>query len=170
MHIRETPFLVSSPEEFNTIDMVDDVGNYVKGISLQEAIEKSFSLNLDLVCFIDQGEDRNAFCKIIDFGKWKYNSHKKNKRKKDPATKEIRFSQSIDFNDVAHKIKHAKELIINNHELVFTIRINKRKPPSRAVEKMNEILLMCQEFSSHSDVKIDGSIISCKLKKKIKGD
>ena len=168
MDVRETPFLVSRSEEFidNTIDIVDDLGVYIKDISLEKAMEKSFNLNLDLVCFIDEKENSNAFCKIIDFGKWKYNYHKKNKNKKEATTKEIRFSQSIDINDIKHKLKHAKELIENKHELIFTIRRNKRKPASQSVEKMKNILLMCDDFASASEIKVDGSVVSCKLKRK----
>lgn len=164
MEEKELPFLVLGDESFESINLVDERGQYTEGVYVKNAIEKAFQSNLDLVCFMHQREDSNALCKIIDFGKWRYNGNKRKVKKKE-VTKEIRFSQLIEPNDISHKLKHAREFIKNGLEIIFTMRLRRRQSREKAFSKMKEILDSCSDFSSFSEIKSEGNVLSSRLTK-----
>ena len=80
----------------------------------EDAVEKSKIQGLDVVCFKDQTEKELAFCKMIDYGKWKYSEDKKKKKQNKEhkkTTKEIRISLGISDHDLEHKVKQAKDFL-----------------------------------------------------------
>jgi len=98
---------------------MDSSGVYHDSIRTRAAIEMAQESNLDLVCFNTATERDLPFCKILNFGKWKYNQDKKKKQNKDSKkTKEIRISVDISDNDLGHKIKQAKEFLAGGDDVV----------------------------------------------------
>jgi len=82
-------------------------------ISTDEALSRAAAVNLDLV-EIAPGADPPV-CKIMDFGKYKYELSKKEKisRKKQVVihVKEIRFRPKIEAHDYDFKVKHARKFL-----------------------------------------------------------
>ena len=81
--------------------------------SIEEALSLADSYNLDLVEISPNADP--PVCKVIDYGKYKYEQQKKEKeqRKKthNVALKEIRFRPRTDTHDFEFKTKHARQFL-----------------------------------------------------------
>ncbi len=96
----------------DTVRVVDPEGNH--GIySLEDALALADTRGLDLVEISPNADP--PVCKIIDYGKYRYELQKKEKeaRKKSHtiALKEIRFRPHTDTHDFDFKTKHAREFL-----------------------------------------------------------
>lgn len=96
----------------DTVRVVDPEGNH--GIyALQDALDLAETRGLDLVEISPNADP--PVCKIIDYGKYRYELQKKEKeaRKKSHtiALKEIRFRPHTDTHDFDFKTKHAREFL-----------------------------------------------------------
>lgn len=169
MDVKE-PFVVKSAQ-FSTTRLVDDIGKFYQSISINEALTKAKHSNLDLVCFNEPEDNKLALCKIIDFGKWKYNfdkSKKKVEKGQQHETKELWFSPSISSHDIEHKVRQIKKNIEEGHNVVINMQIktsmNRHIAPVH--EKINEILSICNEFSKEISRKQTDNRILITLSKK----
>jgi translation initiation factor IF-3 len=163
------PFLVVNSKRFEILDLVDENNEFFRETKTTEAIKKANEAKLDLVCFAEGGSNQNPLCKILDFGRWKYQNDKKKKKNQKSSKhemKEIRFSPAIEDNDIDHKLKHAKEFIDQGHELNFTMRLRRRVSRDVAKERMDAILEKCSDFAAVTNRKNDARFISVKLAKK----
>jgi len=70
-------------------------------------------------------------CKIMDFGKFKYEEKKKAQAAKrnqvNQELKELTFRPNTDDNDLAHKVEQAKEFLTEGNKVKFTIRFRGRE-------------------------------------------
>lgn len=68
-------------------------------------------------------------CKILDYGKFKYeqNKTKKTQTKKTQTLKEIRMQPKISDHDLKFKTKHIQEFLIAGHKVKVTIRFKGRE-------------------------------------------
>ncbi|MEM8486631.1 MAG: translation initiation factor IF-3 [Bacteroidota bacterium] len=94
------------------VRVVDPGGKH--GIyTLEEALALAEGYDLDLVEISPNAEP--PVCKIIDYGKYKYEQQKKDKeaRKKTQTVslKEIRFRPRTDTHDFEFKVKHARQFL-----------------------------------------------------------
>ena len=88
--------------------------------------------------------------KMIDYGKYQYQKSKDDKEKrktqKPKELKEIKLNYAIGDNDLALKIKKAKEFLADKDNVKFSIKLKGREKiyASKAVEKLvgikNELL------------------------------
>jgi translation initiation factor IF-3 len=85
-----------------------------------EALERADDAGLDLVEVAPQA--RPPVCKIIDYGRFKYEQKKKQTRSKSASSvlKEIRIRPKIDTNDLRIKIRKAKEFLEAGHKVQVT--------------------------------------------------
>lgn len=109
----------------------------------REALKLAQEQGLDLVEI-----NPKAFppvCKIIDFGKFKYEEKKKvaesKKNQKNSELKEITFRPTTDENDLKHKLESAKQFLSDGNKVKFTIRFRGREitHPEVAKEKLDWI-------------------------------
>jgi len=163
------PFVVNDERNFSILDLVDENNDFHKEVKTTDAIERSMQVGLDLVCFSGETKNHNPLCKILDYGRWKYQKEKKNKKlqkEQKHETKEIRFSPNINDHDVEHKVKHAQEFIESGHEVDFTMKLRRRANKNLAKNRMQEIVERCKSFSIVKSEKYDFNFISVKLSKK----
>jgi translation initiation factor IF-3 len=85
-----------------------------------EALQRADDAGLDLVEVAPQA--RPPVCKIIDYGRFKYEQKKKQTRSKSASSvlKEIRIRPKIDTNDLRIKIRKAKEFLEAGHKVQVT--------------------------------------------------
>jgi len=85
-----------------------------------EALKRAEDAGLDLVEVAPQA--RPPVCKIIDYGRFKYEQKKKQTRSKSASSvlKEIRIRPKIDTNDLQIKIRKAREFIEAGHKVQVT--------------------------------------------------
>lgn len=70
-------------------------------------------------------------CKIMDYGKYKYEEKKKAQAAKKNQTiqelKELTFRPNTDENDLKHKVSQAKEFLADGDRVKFTVRFRGRE-------------------------------------------
>ncbi len=122
---------------------IGDDGTQYGIISSKEAIQIAKEQGLDLVLIAPNGKP--PVCKIMDYGKFKYQQEKKKKeaRKKQKIieVKEIKLSVKIAQNDVNYKIKHAREFIQSGKHVKFRVFLRGREMqnPEGGVEVLERV-------------------------------
>lgn len=111
------------------VKVIDSDGSQLGVIDTREAIAKAEEQSMDLV-EVD-GRSRPPVCKIMDYGKHKYEQAKKAResKKSRPSneTKEIKFGPKIGQHDLNFKIKHAREFIEEGHRVRLLVRFRGRE-------------------------------------------
>ncbi|HEY9164254.1 MAG TPA: translation initiation factor IF-3 [Magnetovibrio sp.] len=94
-----------------------------------EAIDIAAGFGLDLVEVSPNAEP--PVCKVLDYGKYKYEEQKKRneakKKQKVIAIKEIKMRPSIDIHDYETKMKAAHKFLENGDKVKVTIRFRGRE-------------------------------------------
>lgn len=96
-------------------------------LKLPDAIRKAQSLGLDLV---EVAPNANPpVCRIIDFGKFRYQLAKQEKDKKQPAgkLKEIKFRVNIDPHDYHTKIRRGEEFLDKGNKVKVQLQFRGRE-------------------------------------------
>ena len=111
------PYRINNEIDAKEIRVIDQNGNLVGLMSVEDGIRKAQSESLDLV---EVSPNSNPpVCKIANFGKMKYELQKKlsdaKKKQKVVELKEIKMTINIGNGDYDVKIKHAKENALIMH-------------------------------------------------------
>lgn len=89
----------------------------------REAYNLAVSKGLDLIEIVPNADP--PVCKIMDFGKYKYELAKKEKLQKKhqhiTQVKEIRFHPNTDTHDFDFKVRHARAFIDEGHKVKATV-------------------------------------------------
>jgi translation initiation factor IF-3 len=167
MHLKKSfePFIVKNAK-FLKLKLTDSSGGFHQEIPTSKAKEMAISAKLDLVCFKEPNGKDLAFCKIIDYGKWKFNrgKEKRNKKKESvkstKSTKEIRLTPVIGDHDLKHKMKQACGFLDSGDDVLFLMRLKGRQMSHMgdAEQKMNEIISSCESGKEVSRKKTRNSI------------
>ena len=100
-----------------------------------EAMKIAENLGLDLVEI--QPNVDPPVCKILDYGKYKYEAQKRKneakKKQKIIEVKEIKLRPNIDSNDFIVKMKQVKKFIDNGDKVKITLRFRGREMAHQAV-------------------------------------
>ncbi len=106
-----------------------DDGTQYGIISRDEALDRAENRGLDLVLIAPDAKP--PVCKIMDYGKFKYQEEKKKKeaRKKQKTidVKEIKLSVKIADNDISYKIKHARGFLEAGKHVKFRVFLRGRE-------------------------------------------
>ena len=98
-------------------------------ISIDEAMDKANELDLDLVLIAPDAKPPVA--KIMDYGKYRYQEEKKLKEQRKNqvkiVVKEIKLSVKIAENDIAYKVKHAREFLEKGFHVKFRVFLRGRE-------------------------------------------
>ena len=110
------------------VRLIDETGRMLGIVTNNDAQHKAQEAGLDLV-EIDPNQ-RPPICKIINYGKFKYESEKKEKEARKISkmlpVKEIQFSPNVDTNDVNIKTKKIRDFIADGHKVKITMRFKGR--------------------------------------------
>ncbi len=111
------------------IQLIDDQGENVGTVPLEEGLEKAREAGLDLV-EISPNMDPPV-CKILDYGKFKYQSQKKaaeaKKKQKTVDVKEIKMRPNIDTHDYDVKLRNIRRFFDNGDKVKVTLRFRGRE-------------------------------------------
>ncbi len=111
------------------IRLIGENGEQLGIMSAREAFKMAQEAELDLVKIAPTAKP--PVCKIIDYGKYKYEMLRKEKeaRKKQKITdiKEIRLSPNIDENDLNTKANQARKFITKGDKVKVSLRFRGRE-------------------------------------------
>jgi len=96
-------------------------------LRLDEAIRKARSMGLDLVEIAPNAQP--PVCRIVDFGKFRYDLSKQEKDKKQTTTKvkEIKFRVNIDEHDYLTKVRHAEDFLDKGNKVKVHLQFRGRE-------------------------------------------
>ncbi len=124
------------------VRVVDEKGQQLGIMPLQQALQKAQQMGLDLVEIAPQANP--PVCKIMDFSKFKYLQEKKEKEirkaQRQHELKEIYLKATIADHDLETKLNHVKDFLEHSHPTKITI-ISKGRLTERfdnAAEKIIE--------------------------------
>ena len=104
-------------------------GEQLGVMSAKEALNLAQEAELDLVKIAPTAKP--PVCKIIDYGKYRYELARKekeaNKKQKTVELKEVRMSPNIDTNDLNTKMNAAKKFISKGDKVKVTLRFRGRE-------------------------------------------
>lgn len=112
-----------------TIRLIDADGNMLGIVPVNQGMEMADNLGLDLVEISPNAEP--PVCKVMDYGKFKYEAQKKaseaRKKQKVINIKEIKMRPNIDPHDYGIKMKNVRKFIEDGDKVKFTLRFRGRE-------------------------------------------
>ncbi len=112
-----------------TIRLVDPDGEMVGVLSAEEGLQMAIDAGLDLVEVSPNADP--PVCKILDYGKFKYEQQKKRnearKKQKIIEVKEIKMRPGIDEHDYQVKMRSMRRFLGDGDKVKVTIRFRGRE-------------------------------------------
>jgi len=127
-------------------------GGMLGVMSTDEARRVAQEMGLDLVEVNPKAEP--PVCKLLDFGKYKYEEKKKAREAKRKQTsvdiKEIKFRPKTDQHDFAFKVRAARRFLENGNKVKFTVRFRGREitHPEKAQEQLDHVVRDCEDLAN----------------------
>lgn len=137
---------------------IDELGENRGVLNLNDAIKIAENAGLDLVQISYAKRGDIPTCKVLDYGKYKYDLSKKekeqNRKQRESAVKlkEITFRPCTDNNDLSIKARQAKKFLNNGDQVKLSVRFKKSELRHSHVgfDRMNELL---EILNSEADIK-----------------
>ena len=111
------------------VRLIDDEGEQIGVIPIKEALKMAEDKHLDLVNVAPNAKP--PVCKILDYGKYKYDALKKEKEAKKNQkvinVKEIRLSPNIEKHDLEVKANQASKFLSNENRVKVSVRFRGRE-------------------------------------------
>ncbi len=134
------------------IRVVGDDGSQLGVMVTREAIALARSKGLDLIEVAPQAQP--PVCKIIDYGKYKYEQSKRekdaSKKQKQSDLKGIKMFPHIDEHDFQVKVKSAMKFLVDGDKVKVTIQFKGREitHPEFGRQQMEKIVQMTAEVGA----------------------
>lgn len=115
--------------EVPAVRLVDADGEMLGVVPIRDALFKAEDAGLDLVEVSPNADP--PVCKILDYGKYKYEAQKKKneakKKQKVIEVKEIKMRPNIDDHDYDVKLRAATKFLEEGHKVKVTLRFRGRE-------------------------------------------
>lgn len=165
--------LVNENIRFKEVLVIGPSGEQLGVMMRREALEKAYDYELDLFCVAPNGNP--PVCKILDYGKHRFEQQKKNKeaKKKQHVTevKSIRLSPVIDVGDFNTKLRQATSWIQDGMKVRVDMRFRGRMITRQEVGRqvMNQFIQDISEFAGVEKApSMEGNTVSVVLSPKKK--
>ena len=143
------------------VRLVGENGEQLGIVSSREALRIAEERNLDLVKIAPQAVP--PVCRIMDYGKFKFEQIKKEKEAKKNqkviGIKEIRLSPGIDVHDFEVKVSHALKFVKAGDKVKVVVRFRGREMAHTSVgdELLSKFAEGCKEYAVvEKEAKLDG--------------
>ena len=133
------------------VRLIDQNGDAVGVVSIREAMVKAREAGLDLVEVAPQAKP--PVCKIINYGKLKYELQKKKseakKKQKVIEVKEVKLTPSIGEHDYQVKMNNVKRFIGDGNKVKITLRFRGREISHKEIGEnlLSRVLSDTQEIA-----------------------
>ena len=142
--------LVNENIRFKEVLVIGPKGEQLGVMMRREALEKAYDYELDLLCVAPNGNP--PVCKIVDYGRYRFESQKKAKEAKRnqhvTEVKPMRLSPVIDTHDFDTKLRQARNWVEDGMKVKINMRFRGRlitrlevgkKVMNSFVEQMSDI-------------------------------
>ena len=148
-------------------------GNMMGVMNTHEARRMAKDLDLDLVEVNPKANP--PVCKIMDFGRFKYEEKKKQaearKRQTQIALKEIKLRPKTDDHDIEFKIKHVRRFLEEGNKVKITVRFRGREitHPETARRQIDLIVEAVDDIGSvETTARLEGRTMTAILAPRVK--
>ena len=111
------------------VRVISQTGEQVGVIPIEEALRMAEQAGVDLVEIV--ATSTPPVCKIIDYGKFRYDQTKREKESKKSQhqikVKEVKVKPNIDDHDLETKLRHAREFISKGNKVKVTCQFRGRE-------------------------------------------
>jgi translation initiation factor IF-3 len=131
---------------------IDAEGNQIGIISTREALGMAQKLGMDLVEIAPNAQP--PVCRVMNFGKYKYEQDKKDKMSKKHQTagkvKEVQFHPNVGDHDYQTKVRHIREFIEEGHRVKVALFFRGRESAHQELgfEVVNRVIKDCQDVAT----------------------
>lgn len=158
---------------FSPIILINPDGKNLGAIPLNRAKDMAKELNLDLVEIAPN--NKPPVCRIMDFGKFKFDQAIKEKQQrkkqlKQSQIKEIRLSPSIQENDIETKLKSAIKFLKSNHKINIKLEFKRREAAHQNIglDVLNHFVEKLKDYGNLlGKPKSEGRVLFCSVEPKI---
>ncbi len=128
-------------------------------VELDEALRRAIAAGLDLVEV--SGNADPPVCRVMDYGKWKYQQRKKEQKarshSKQSELKEVRLRPKIDEHDLNIKTEKARQFLTEGDKVQFTLQFRGREMAHKELG-MRTLQTVRERLASLSRVEIEPRI------------
>ena len=160
--------LVNEKIRFREVLIIDADGTQLGVMSRDDALKRAMDQELDLLCVAPKGNP--PVCKILDYGRYRFEAQKKAKEAKRKQhvveLKSLRLPPNIDKHDFETKMRHARKFIEQGHKVKVDMRFRGRlitrldvgrKAMNQFVEEISDVAQVEKRAS------LEGNTMSCVL-------
>ncbi len=158
---------------FKEVMVIGPTGEQLGVMMRREAIEKAYENDLDLFCVAPNAVP--PVCKILDYGKYRFEQQKKAKEAKKnqhvTEVKPLRLSPVIDTHDFDTKVKQARGWLENGMKVKADMRFRGRMMTRQEVGRkiMDSFIETLADISNvEKQPKLEGNILSVVISPKKK--
>ena len=155
------------------IRLIDENGGQRGIVPTVTALRLAQEADLDLVEVAPQANP--PVCKILDYGKYRFEMEKKlrdsKKKQKLQVLKEIRMQPKIDSHDLDFKSKHIREFLAGGDKVKVTVRFRGRElaHTDLGLDVLNSVLeRLGEDFTMEKQPAMEGRFMSMTLAPKAK--
>ncbi len=133
------------------VRLISNEGEQIGIVQIAKALEAAKEEQLDLVEIAPQASP--VVCKLIDYGKYKYQMQKKEaeakKNQQDNAVKELKLRYRTDIGDIKTKLKQARKFLANGNKVKFSMRFRGREKAfvTRGRDKLEQVVGQLSDIS-----------------------
>jgi len=145
--------------------LIDETGSNLGTVNTRDALQKAKEAGLDLV---EVNGGQVPVCKLMDFGKYKYEQVKKDKlnskKQTITVTKEIKFRPTTGDNDLVYRAKQVDEFIKEKNKVRLAVRFRGREAAhirdtgKTLLEKF--LSMLTTSYNIESEMAIEGGSIA----------
>lgn len=165
--------IVNERIRFPEVLVIGPNGESLGKMSRFEAYKKAEEYDLDLLCVAPQCKP--PVCKIINYGKYRFEAQKKakeaKKNQKIIEIKEVQLSPQIGQHDIETKVKAAIKFLEDGNKVKVGVRFKGRQMshPEVGDEVLNKFLEYVKDYAViEKKPVLDGRWLTCVLSSKIK--
>lgn len=133
------------------VRLIDEKGEQVGVVNTRDAMRMAEDVGLDLVEVSPTA--RPPVCKILDFGKFKYDSRKRDQKagvkKTSSQLKELRVRPAIDPHDLSYRLEQGKKFLSAGHkvQVVCIFRGRQMRHPEHGYNVMKQVVEQLEDVA-----------------------
>lgn len=159
---RDAKHRVNAEISANTVRVIDSAGETIGVMDLRSALKRAAAEGLDLVEV--SSASHPPVCKILDYGKLKYDLQKKKseakKKQKIIEVKEIKLTPVIADHDLHVKIVNIKKFLASGHKVKVSLRFRGREMTHQEIGRavLDKVLANTEDCAKlEAPIKLEGN-------------